>query len=169
MDATAIDHHAHFFPGFAKDTHHLMEILAEFVGIKMGHDFIEDTRGAILDRANDVEQHAAGDPTPGTIALPGLACEGFCPFDLARAQGSCRQAIAPGASPPPCPREGKTPNDGLIFVEQNDLALVCTVLQGGEFEAGKCQLSGVGIELASRTTVAQRVFFNTPRTLSRPS
>jgi hypothetical protein len=42
MDATTIDDQHDFFAGFAKDAHDLMEILPEFVGIKMGHDLIED-------------------------------------------------------------------------------------------------------------------------------
>jgi hypothetical protein len=35
--------------------HHLMEILAQFLGIKMGDDFIEDFGGAILHSAEDQE------------------------------------------------------------------------------------------------------------------
>jgi hypothetical protein len=32
----------------------LVDVLAEFQGIKMGHDFIEDAAGTILHGANDV-------------------------------------------------------------------------------------------------------------------
>ena len=40
MDAAAIDDHHDLFPSFAESCHHLMEILAQFLGIKMGDDFI---------------------------------------------------------------------------------------------------------------------------------
>ena len=42
MDPTAIDNHHDLFAGFAEGRHHLMEILAQLLGIKMGDDFIED-------------------------------------------------------------------------------------------------------------------------------
>jgi hypothetical protein len=50
----------------------LMEVLAEFLGIKMGDDLIEDARGPILHGTNDVEQHATGDPgsTSDSITTP---------------------------------------------------------------------------------------------------
>ena len=74
MDPAAIDDHHDLFAGFAEGGHHLMEILAQLLGIKVGHDFIEDFGGPILDRANDTEQHAAGDAAPGAIAAttPGV-------------------------------------------------------------------------------------------------
>jgi hypothetical protein len=52
----------------------------------MRDDLIEDFGGAILDGANDTEQHATGDTAPGVIAFPRLAFEGFRLFDLARIQ-----------------------------------------------------------------------------------
>ncbi len=134
MDPTAIDDHHDLVAGFAEGGPHLMEILAQLVGIKVRHDFLEDFRGAILDRPKDTEQHATGDPAPGTLADPRLAFEGFVAFDRALAQGACRQAIALGAAPPALSGEGKAPQDGLIFVEHNDLAPASTVLQRGEFE-----------------------------------
>ena len=53
MDPTPIDDHHDLFAGFAEDRHHLMDILAQFLGIKMGDDFIEHFGGAILDSADD--------------------------------------------------------------------------------------------------------------------
>jgi len=47
MDAAAIDDHHDLFARFPKDMHDLMEILAQLLGIKMGHDLIEDFRGPI--------------------------------------------------------------------------------------------------------------------------
>ena len=55
MHPTAIDDHHDLFAGFAEGCHHLMDILAQLVGIKVGHDFIKDFRGAILDGADNAE------------------------------------------------------------------------------------------------------------------
>jgi hypothetical protein len=63
-----------------------MDILTEFVGIKMGCDFIEDAGGAILHRANDIEQDATANATPAAVLLPGLAFETLLGVDLALAQ-----------------------------------------------------------------------------------
>lgn len=169
MDATAVGDHHHVFPGVTKDAHHLMDVLAKFLRIEMGHDFVEDAGGAILHGANDIEQDPAGDTTPGAVLLPRLAFESLVVFDLAWTQGTCRQAIALGASPPARPEHGKAPQDGLIFIEENDLALAGPILKSGQFETSKGQISGIGIEPSCGTTGAQRVFFNTQRTLSRPS
>ena len=49
VDATAVGHHDHLFAGVAKEGHHLMDILAQPLRIKMRHDLIEDFRGPILD------------------------------------------------------------------------------------------------------------------------
>jgi hypothetical protein len=73
MDATATDDHHDLFAGFAKDAHDLVEVLAEFLRIKMGHDLIKDARGPLLNGPNDAEQDHIGDAAPGTIAPPGLA------------------------------------------------------------------------------------------------
>src|SRR5262245_49704681 len=48
MDPAAIDDHHHLFADFAARRHDLMHVLAQLLGIKMGHDFIEDLRGPIL-------------------------------------------------------------------------------------------------------------------------
>jgi hypothetical protein len=117
MDATAVDDHDDLFARSPKDPHDLMEILAQLLGIKMGHDFIEDAGSAILDCPNDTKQHAAGNAAPGAITPPRLAFEGLLAFDLALAQGACRQAIALGAAPPAPSGEGKAPQDRFIFVE----------------------------------------------------
>ena len=42
MKPTAIDHHDDLFPRATKDGHHLMDILAKPLSIKMGDDFIEN-------------------------------------------------------------------------------------------------------------------------------
>jgi hypothetical protein len=43
MDAAAIDDHHDLFVGFAEGCHHLMNILAQLLGIKVRHNFIEDS------------------------------------------------------------------------------------------------------------------------------
>ena len=100
MDAAAVDDHHDLFPGFAEGGHHLVDILAKLLGIKMRHDLIEHFGGPKLDRANDVEQDASGDTAPGTRPYPGLAFERLRAFDLTLAQWAGRQAIALGAAPP---------------------------------------------------------------------
>ena len=66
-DPVAIDDHDDVFAGFAEGRHDLMEILASFLRITGGHDFIEDFRGAIRDGADDAAQHTAGDATPRAV------------------------------------------------------------------------------------------------------
>ena len=85
VDTTAIDHHDHLFVGRAKEAHHLMNILTEFVGIKVGDDFIEDAGGSVLHRPNDIEQDAAGDPAPTVVLLPRLTFETLLGVDVALA------------------------------------------------------------------------------------
>jgi hypothetical protein len=55
MHPTAIDDHHDLFAGVAEGCHHLMEILAQLLGIKVGHDFRKDFRGALLDGAANAE------------------------------------------------------------------------------------------------------------------
>ena len=100
MDATAIHNHDNLFAGFAEDGHHLREILASLLGVKVGHDFIAHFCGVILDGANDAEQDAAGDATPGAIPHPRLAFEGLIACDLTVAQRACRDARARRCAPP---------------------------------------------------------------------
>ena len=169
MDATAIDDHDDLCTSFAKDAHDLMNILAQLLGIKVRDNFIEDFGGAVLDRAQHTEQHAARDPAPGAIAHPRLAFEGFVALDLALAQRTDGQTRPLGAAPPAQPGEGKAPQDRFIFVEQNDVAPTRAVLQGRKLERAIGEVGGGGIEPPGRPTVAYRVFFNTQRTLSRPS
>src|SRR5881628_1255812 len=169
MDATAIDDHDDLCTSFAKDAHDLMNILAQLLGIKVRDNFIEDFGGAVLDRAQHTEQHAARDPAPGAIAHPRLAFDGFVALDLALAQRTDGQTRALGAAPPAQPGEGKAPEDRCIFVEHNDLAPACAVLQGSKVERAISEVRWSGIESPRRATGAYRVVFHTPRTLSRPS
>src|SRR5215471_10853071 len=154
MDPAAIHDHHHVFAGFAEDRHHLMEILAELLGIKVRHDFIENFRGAILDRPQDTEQHATRDTAPRAIAYPRLTFEGFVAVDLALAQGACREAIAPGAAPPAQPGQSKAPEDRFVFIEQDDLTSTRSVLEGSKFQRAIGESSRGRIEPSSGTAVA---------------
>ena len=87
MDPAAIHNHHDVFAGFAEGGHDLMAILAQLLGIKVGHDFIENFRSPILDRADDAQEDAAGDATPRAILQPRLAFEGLLACDLALAGG----------------------------------------------------------------------------------
>jgi hypothetical protein len=169
MDATAIDDHDNLFASFPKDPHDLMDILAQFLGIKMGHDLIEDPRRAILDRPDNAEQDAAGDATPGAILGPRLAFKRLCPFDLRVTQWTGQQASALGAAPPAQPGEGKAPQDRFICVEQNDFTPTRSVFKGGEVDRAIGEVGRRGSEPSGGATVAYRVFFKIQRTLSRPS
>ena len=169
MDPAAIDDHHDLFAGFTEGRHHLMEILTQLLGIKVGHDFIEDFGGAILDGPNDTQQHAAGDATPRAILQPRLAFEGLSAFDLTLAQRACRDASALGCAPPARAGQRKAPQDRFVFIEQNNLATASPVLQGGKFERAIGESSRVGIKTTGGAVVAYFVFFNAQRTLSRLS
>ena len=169
MDPTAIDDQHHLFLGFAEGRHDLMEILAQCLGIKMRYDFREDFGGAILDRANDAEQHPTGHPTPRAILQPCVPFETLVPFDLTWTQRPCGQARALGFAPPARPGEGTTPEDGFIFIEQNDLTLTSPILESGQCERSPRQLSGGRSEPSRGAAGVYVFFFSTSRTLSRLS
>lgn len=48
MDPTPVNDHHDLFLGGAEDCHHLVDIVTQVLRIEVGHDFIEDFRGAIL-------------------------------------------------------------------------------------------------------------------------
>jgi hypothetical protein len=158
MDPAAIDDHHDLFAGFTEDRHHLMDILTQLLGIKVGHDFIEDFGGPILDGANDAEQHAAGDAAPGAILPPRLAFAGFLAFDLALAQWPYREASTLGGVPPARAGQGKAPQDGFVCIEQNDLPTASLVLEGSKFQSPISEVSGVGLQATGGTIVAYPFF-----------
>src|SRR5678815_3716626 len=102
------------------------------------------------------------------VGPPSLTFEPLVGIDLALAQRAGGQTVALATSPPAAPGQGKTPEHRRILVEQNDLALARPIFQGLKFEAAIGQIGRIGIESARGATVAQRVFFNAKRTLSRP-
>src|SRR5262249_41922120 len=169
MDAAAIDDHHDLFARFTKDMHDLMEILAQLLGIKMGHDLIEDTRRAILDSPDNAEQDATGDATPGAILGPRLAFQGLLTVDLALAQGADGQACALGCAPPARAEQGKAPQDRFVFIKQNDVATARLVFEASQLERAVGEISRGGLQSASGAVEAHGIFFKMPRTLSRPS
>ena len=128
----------------------------------MGHDFIEDFGGPILDGAKDAEQHPTGDAAPGAILHPCLAFAGLLAFDLALAQGTYREASALGCAPPARPRQGKAPQDRFVCIEQNELAPARLVLEGSEVNRAVGKVCGVGIKTTGGAIVAE-IFFLTHR------
>src|SRR6266571_3643122 len=158
MDPTAIDDHDDLFLGFAEGRHDLIEILAQFLGIKMWHDLREDFGGPILDRTNDAEQHATGDPTPRALLHPCLSFQPLVTFDLTWTQRPCGQASTLGFVPPARPGEGKTPEDGFIFIEQNDLPLTSPILESRECERAVGEISRGRIKTPRGTAVVYGFF-----------
>ncbi len=107
-----------------------------------------------------------GHTAPTAIGQPRLAFGTFFLFDLTLGQRACGQTKALGFAPPARPGEGKTPEDGCIFIEQDDLATTGPILQGGECERGRGEVSGGGME-SPRGTAIPDVFFFTPHGRSR--
>ena len=154
MDLAAVDDHHHLFAGFAKAAHDLMEILAQLLGIKVRHDFIEDLRGAILDSADDVEQPPTRATTPRAVLQPRLAFAACLAFDVARAQGTGGQTRTLDAAPPARPGQGKAPYDRFGCIEQIDLAPARPLLQGSECNRAVGECSWGRIEPSSGAAVA---------------
>src|SRR2546430_7323765 len=169
MDSAAIDDHHDLCASFAEGRHHLMEIVAQFLGIKMGHDVLENFGGPILDSPHDTQQHAARDPAPGARAHPRLAFEGLLAFDLTLAQRAYGEASPLGCAPPARAGQRKAPQDRFVFIEQNDLATASLGLEGGKFERARGESRRGGVQSTGGTVGAYVLFFNTPRTLSRLS
>ena len=158
MEPAPIDDHHHLFTSGAEGGHHLMEILAQLLGIKMRHDLIEHFGGPILDGTKHAQQHAAGDAAPGAILPPRLAFAGFLAFDLALAQWPYWEASALGGVPPARAGQGKAPQDGFVGIEQNDLPTARLVLEGGKFQSPIREVSGVGLQATGGTIVAYPFF-----------
>ena len=114
MDPATIHDHHDVFAGCAEGGHDLMEILAPFLGIKVGHAFREDLRGPIVDRADDAQQDATGDATPRALADPHLAFERLRAVDQTLAQRAEREARALGGAPPARAKQGKAPPEGFV-------------------------------------------------------
>src|SRR5262245_19669605 len=160
MNPAAVDDHHDLFASFAEGRHDLMEILAQLLGIKVRHDFIEDFGGPILDGPNDTEQHAAGDTAPGAILHPRLPFEGLLAFNLTLTQGAYGEASPPGYTPPARAGQRKAPQDRFVFIEQNDLTPTGLIFESREVDRGIREGSGVRSQAPGGAVVAY-VFFLT--------
>jgi hypothetical protein len=169
MAPAAIDDQDDVCAGCAEDRHAVMEILASFLRSKVGHDCRADLRGAILDGADDAEEDPAGETTPRTVLPPRLTCATRLLCALALAQRAGGQAITRGAAPPAPPGQGTAPPARFLCLEHEDRTSTGAVLQGGAFKSAIGAISRGRMAPSRRTAGAERVFFQTPRTLSRPS
>ena len=124
----------------------------------MGHDFIKDFGGAVLDGPKDTEQHTAGDTAPGAMAYPRLAFEGLLAFDLTLSQRTRREARTLRFAPPARPEHGKAPQDRFVFIEQNDFATARLVLERSEFERAVGEISRGGSQATGGAVVAYLFF-----------
>src|SRR2546427_12978542 len=100
MDAAAIDDHHDLFASCAESRHHLMDILAQLLGIKMRDDLIKDFGCPILDGAQHAEQHTAGDAAPAAILQRGLALDDLRARDMRLAPPPYRAPRAALSAPP---------------------------------------------------------------------
>ena len=99
-----------------------------------------------LHRPYDTEQHTRSDARPTAMLLPGLSLEVLLWIDLMTRQRVQGQAIALIFVPPAGSWQGKAPNDGFIFVEQDEVALLCLLLKVGQLDAGLSQFMRIGVE-----------------------
>ena len=168
MAPAAIHDHHDVFAGVAEGGHDLMELWAELLGVQVGHDFREDLRRTLLDRADDAEEDAAGEATPRAILQPRLAFERLSAFALPLAQRTSREACTRRCPPPARAGQGTAPEAGVVCREHNDLTTTRLVLAGGKCASAVSEISRGGIPAASGAGEASVVFFHTPRTRSRP-
>src|SRR6266436_5210831 len=97
-------------------------------------------------------------PIPGWQVSPGIS--GSFQLESVATFGWNRWQVSTGISGNLRPE--------YAFIEQNDLTPACSILQGSEFEGAIREVCGMGIKTPGGTIVAYILFFNTPRTLSRP-
>ena len=134
VDTPAVGDHDDRLPRVAPEGHHLMDIVAQPLCVKMRDDLIDDARSAIVHGSYDAEHHAAGDTAPRAIATPRLAFAGLLAFDLTLTQRVRGEASARRFPPPARAGQGKAPQDRFVCIEQNDLTTTRPVFEGGAFE-----------------------------------
>ncbi len=153
MDATAIDEEDDCLTRRAEGRHALMPIVPPCVGIKRGHDFIADLGGSVLHGAHQGAQDPILEAVPGVIRPPGLPLTRCGLVHLALGQGTEGQPIARRLMPPAGPGQGKAPQDGLVFLQEDDLATLGAVCEGGECKASRHQGGGVGLQTSGGATL----------------
>jgi hypothetical protein len=148
MHPTVIDDHHDLLVSLATSSHHLLDVLAPCLGVKMGHDCVEDRGGALLDRAHDAAPHPADDTAPGALRQPRLAFAGLLAFAVALASWAYREAPAQRFAPPTCTGEDKAPHEGFLCIEPNDCTSTSPGCEGGEGERARREVCGMGIKAA---------------------
>jgi hypothetical protein len=169
MDAAALDDHPHLFASLAAGRHPLMAIWTSLLGSKVRNDCRDDCGGALLASADDAEQHAPREAAPRAVLPPRLPWGPFVLFALALAQRACGQALPLGAVPPAQPGQGTAPHARCLFIEQDARPSPCALLPGSACKSASGESSRRGMEPSRGTAGAERVVFQRPRTLSRPS
>ena len=101
------------------------------------------------------------------MLLPSLSLAVLLWIDLMTRQRVKGQAIALIFVPPAGSWQGKAPNDGFIFVEQDEVALLCLLVKVGQLDAGLSQFMRIRVQSAGGSIRTQALFFSTTRTLSR--
>ena len=167
MAPAAIDAHHDLFLGFPAGGPDWVTIVAQLLRLKMRDALREDLRSALWDGAADAEQHAAGDAAPRAILSPCRAFAAFFACALALAQGTWQETRAVGLPPPAGAWQGKAPQDGCVCIEQKALPTASRVLDGGQFQSPRREVSGGRLEPSGGTTGAYVGFFHTSRTLAR--
>jgi hypothetical protein len=167
-EATALDDHHPRFPGGGKAGHHWMDRVPKPLGIPLRDDLIEDLGGPLVDRTNDPEPDPAGAPAPGARASPGLAFEGLLTLALPLRQGARGEAGARGRAVPPAGAgQGKAPQERCVGIAQEDGAPTGLVRKRCQCDRGVGEGRRVGRKQSGGTLDAHRLFFQTPRPLSR--
>jgi hypothetical protein len=169
VEATAIDDPDHGCAGRATERHALLAIWAQPLGSKMRHACRADVRGALVDGPQHAAPPAAGHPTPGARASPGLPCAGLRASALTRAQRASGQASAPRWAPPGGAGEGTAPQEGCVRREHDALAPARLVRAGRECDRGRRAGRRGGRQATGGARAAHRLFFKAQRTLARPS
>ena len=92
VDATAVNDHHDLCPGMAKERHHLLDRVAQPLGITLGDDCREDFRGAIVDGADNAEQSPTGHTAPTPVGPPRVTFAHLCAFNVAGTEGADGEA-----------------------------------------------------------------------------
>jgi hypothetical protein len=154
LEPTAIDDPDDVCAGLAAGRHDVMEIVASFLSLKVGHDWREDVRGALLDGADDAAPHTAGDATPRAGLPPRLPFATLWLCDLALAQRACGQTLPLGAAPPAQPGPGQAPHDRCLCIAHDALPATCAGLQGGACKRARGESRRGRLEPSRRTAGA---------------
>ena len=128
VDAPALDDHHPRFPGGANRRPHVRDSVPHSLGSKRRDKRREDCGRSIGPCPNHPEHDPTGEPAPGALASPGVACAGRRACDWPRAQGTRGQTGARCGAPPAGAGQGQAPQARCIGLAHDALApagLVC--------------------------------------------